>query len=319
MAKITIIGLGLIGGSLGKALRQAGGGFEVVGHDKDGETGARARKKGAIDRAEWNLPRAVEDASLVIVATPAAAIERVFNDVAPYVRPGCVVTDTASTKVDVLDWAKRILPEGVAFVGGDPMVGKAHSGIDEAEAGLFKGGTYCVVPAPNAPDEAVSLVVGLVSAVGARPLFIDPVEHDSYMAAISHLPYLAAAALVKVAANSPAWRDIAKVAAWGFRDTTQLASGDTATHRDICLTNRTPLTHWLDVYIEQLGELRAAVAAGDKESLEQVLGAAKQARDDWETGRDPETASPLSQTTGTSDQLRQMLIGGWGGRQDKRR
>mgnify|MGYP005845931873 CR=1 FL=1 len=319
MAKVTIIGLGLIGGSLGKALRQAGGGFEVVGHDRDAEVAGRAKRKGAVDRAEWNLPKAVEGASLVIIATPAAAVESVFNDIRPYLSPGCVVTDTASTKVDVLDWAKRILPAEVSFVGGNPMVGKERSGIDEADAALFRDGTYCVVPAPGARDEAVSLVVGMVNAVGAKPLFIDPVEHDSYVAAISHVPYLAAAALVKVAAGSAAWRDIAKVAAWGFRDTTKLASGDTIGYRDVCLTNRKAILHWLDAYLAELGALREAVASGDRQTLEDALGGAKKARDAWEQGRGPEEAPSVLQEMGTAGQFRQMLLGGWAGRPEKKR
>lgn len=319
MAKITIIGLGLIGGSLGKALRQAGGGFEVVGHDRDADTAGRAKRKGAVDRAEWNLPKAVEDAALVIIATPAAAVETVLNDIRPYIRPDCVVTDTASTKVDVLNWAKRILPTEVSFVGGNPMVGKERSGIDEADAALFNGGTYCVVPAPGARDEAVSLVVGLVNTIGASPLFIDPAEHDSYVAAISHLPYLAAAALVKAAAGSSAWRDIAKVAAWGFRDTTKLASGDVVGYRDVCLTNQTAILHWLDAYTQELGDLRQAVASGDKQLLENALNAAKQARDAWEQGRRPEEAPSAMQAQGTRDTLRQMLMGGWASRPEKKR
>ncbi|MHB1131698.1 MAG: prephenate dehydrogenase [Chloroflexota bacterium] len=318
MSKVTIIGLGLIGGSLGKALRQLGG-MEIVGHDRDGEVSATARRKGAVDRTEWNLPKAVEGASLVVVATPPAAMEAVFNDLAPYLAAGAVVTDTASTKVDVLDWAKRILPDTVSFIGGHPMVGREHGGIEGADGTLFQGGTYCLMPGANASDDAVSLVVGLVQAVGAKPLFVDPHEHDSYAAATTHLPYLAAAALVKAAAGSPAWRDLAKMAAWGFGDSTKLAAGDVTTHRDICLTNREAILHWLDVYLQELGGLRQAVAAGDKERLEQSLGSAKKARDEWEFGRAPEEEKGPSTSQRAGDSLRQLLMGGWGSRQEKKR
>ncbi len=318
MPKITIIGLGLIGGSLGMALKQAGGGYEIVGHDRSPEVGGKAKRRGAVDRAEWNLPQAVADAALVVIATPAGAVEQVLRDIAPHLHPDCVVTDTASTKAQIVAAAPRLLPAGVSFVGGHPMAGKETSGIEEAEAGLFQGSTYCVVPSPGARDEAVSLVVGLVGAVGAKPLFIDPVEHDSYVAAISHLPYLAAVSLVKVAAGSPAWRDIAKVAATGFRDTTRVASGDTTMHRDICLTNREALLHWLDAYLGEVARLRAVLADGDSGALEQALRQAKEARDDWQRGREGRPAR-AADGFGGGDQLRQLLVGGWGARKDEKR
>ena len=321
MPKITIIGLGLIGGSLGLALRQSGAGLEVVGHDRDPEVGGRAKKRGAVDRTEWNLPQAVADASLVVVATPPGAVATVFRNIAPYLQTGCVVTDTASTKAQVLAWARELLPEGVSFVGGHPMAGKERSGIDEAEAALFKGATYCVLPAANARDEAVSLVVGMVNAVGAQPLFIDPVEHDSFVAAVSHLPYLVAASLVNVAAASPAWRDMGKVAATGFRDTTRVASGDTEMHRDICLTNREAILRWLDAYVEELGRFRTLLASGDRDDLEAALGKAKTARDEWLRAREGSPAgAPSREGIGRNDQLRQLLIGNWGmGREEKKR
>ncbi len=318
MAKITIIGLGLIGGSIGLALKQAAGGYEIVGHDRNPEAGGKAKRRGAVDRAEWNLPQAVADAALVIIATPAGAVEQVLRDVAPHLRPDCVVTDTASTKAQIIAAAPRILPEGISFVGGHPMAGKETSGIEGAEAGLFQGCTYCIVPAPGARDEAVNLVVGLVSAVGAKPLFIDPVEHDSYVAAISHLPYLAAVSLVKVAAGSPAWRDIAKVAASGFRDTTRVASGDTTMHRDICLTNREALLRWLDAYLGEVAAFRALLAAGDGSALERALRQAKEARDEWQREREGRPARTVEGISG-GDQLRQLLVGGWGARKDEKR
>ncbi|MHB1006650.1 MAG: prephenate dehydrogenase [Chloroflexota bacterium] len=319
MAKITIIGLGLIGGSLGLALRQQGGGYEVVGHDRDPEASGRAKKRGAVDRAEWNLPKAVEGANLVVVATPPGDVAKVFQDIGPYLAEGAVVTDTASTKVQILDWANRILPTGVSFVGGHPMAGKERNGIDEAEATLFQGSTYCVVPANNATDQAISLVTGLVSAVGAQPLFIDPVEHDSFVAAISHLPYLAATALVKVAAGSPAWRDIAKVAATGFRDTTRVASASPVMYRDICLTNREAILRWLDAYMEEMARLRDLLITSDGAELESVLTQAKTARDEWQAGREGAPKRAALPGGNANDQLRQMLMGSWGGGRDPRK
>jgi prephenate dehydrogenase len=321
MAKIAIIGLGLIGGSIGMALRQAGGGFEVVGHDKNPEATGRAKKKGAIDKVEWGLPNAVDGANLVVISTPPGEVAKIFQDIAPHLRPGAVITDTTSTKVQVLQWADKLLPAGVSFVGGHPMAGKERGGVDEAEATLFQGATYCVLPSAKATDEAINLVVGLVSTVGAQPLFIDPVEHDSYVAAISHLPFLAATALVRVAASSPAWRDMSKVAAGGFRDTTRVASASTEMYRDICITNRESILHWLDAYIGELAQLRDMLITSDAQALSEALGKAKAARDDWQAQREGRpTGQPTTADFTGSDQLRQMLMGEWGkGRDPKKR
>lgn len=321
MAKIAIIGLGLIGGSIGMALRQAGGGFEVVGHDKNPESSGRAKKRGAIDRIEWSLPNTVADASLVVIATPPGEVPKVLEAVASDLRPGTTVTDTASTKVQIMQWAERLLPTGVSFVGGHPMAGKERGGIDEADATLFQGSTYCLVPSATAADAAIDLVAGLVSTVGAKPLFIDPVEHDSYVAAISHLPFLAASALVRVAANSPAWRDIAKVAAGGFRDTTRVASASTEMYRDICLTNRESILRWLDSYIGELANLRDILTTSDAEALTETLARAKSARDEWQAEREGRPSGQGSAIGTGGDQLRQMLIGEWGskGRDQRKR
>jgi prephenate dehydrogenase len=303
------------------ALRQAGGGFEVVGHDKNPDATGRAKKKGAIDKVEWGLPNAVTDANLVIISTPPGEVAKIFQNIAPHLRPGAVITDTASTKAQVLQWADKLLPEGVSFVGGHPMAGKERGGVDEADATLFQGATYCVLPSTKATDEAINLVVGLVSTVGATPLFIDPVEHDSYVAAISHLPFLAATALVRVAVSSPAWRDISKVAAGGFRDTTRVASASTEMYRDICITNRESILNWLDAYIGELAQLRDLLITSDAEALTEALGKAKAARDEWQARREgrPSEQSATANFNG-SDQLRQMLMGEWGkGRDPKKR
>ncbi|MHB1414664.1 MAG: prephenate dehydrogenase [Chloroflexota bacterium] len=314
MAKITIIGLGLIGGSLGMALRQVNKSYEVVGHDKNPEAGPKAKRRGAIDKAEWNLPKAVEGASLVVVATPAGTVESVFNDIAPYLSPGCTVTDTVSTKAHAMDLAARILPGSVNFVGGHPMAGKELSGVEEAEATLFQDCTYCIVPSPTASDDAVSLVVGMAHSVGAETMFIDAVEHDSYVAAVSHLPFLAATALVRTAGTSIGWRDIAKVAAGGFRDTTRMASGNTEMYRDICLTNREFILRWLDNYLGEVHHLRELLAKTDPAGMEEVFAEAKSIRDEWVlTHGNPRTPAPAEVPMEKGDQLRHMLLGRWGG------
>src|SRR5574341_1212043 len=160
--RITIIGTGLIGGSLGLALKASSlKGLELVGHDADREAATRAAKMGAIDRAEYNLPRAIEGAGMVIIAVPLLAVREVMQQIAPHLVEGAIVTDTSSTKAHVMQWAQESLPEHVSFVGGHPMAGKESAGIEHAEAALFRDCTYCICPAVDASDSAVKSVMGL--------------------------------------------------------------------------------------------------------------------------------------------------------------
>jgi len=276
---MAIIGLGLMGGSLGLALRGAKiPGLEVVGYDVEPEVRGKARRLGAVDREASSPAEAVRGAGLVVLATPIMALPQVMEDIAPHLAEGAVVTDTASTKAVVMEWARRLLPQGVSFVGGHPMAGKETQGIDHAQGDLFRERAYCICPAPEARPAAVALVVAMARAVGARPLFIDPQEHDAYVAAVSHVPLLASVALFRMARESPAWPDMAPLAASGFRDVTRLASGDPHMSHDICLTNREAILHWLDRLREELARLRELVAAGGTELFE-VFARAQLERD----------------------------------------
>src|SRR3989304_1558714 len=149
--RLTIIGTGLIGGSLGLALKTAGlEKAEIVGHDRERAAADRAQRLGAIDRAEHKLPRAGEGASLGIIATPLLAVREVMQEIAGHLEEGSVVTDTESRKVQVMQWAEELLPTGVSFVGGHPMAGKETQGIEQAEASLFERRAYCICPSLNA-------------------------------------------------------------------------------------------------------------------------------------------------------------------------
>jgi prephenate dehydrogenase len=315
--RVAIVGLGLIGGSLGMALRAAGG-WEVVGHNRHHEAAGKAQKKGAVDRAEWNLPRAVEDADVVVLAVAPRAMKQVMADVAPHLASGAIVTDVTSTKTDVLEWADQILPDTVHFVGGHPMAGREVAGIDAADGRLFRGATYCILPGTRCAPEAVARVEQIVRAVGATPYYLDAAEHDSYVAAISHLPFVAASALVSTVTASQSWRDIARLAAGGFRDTTRTASADAIMHRDICLTNREPIVRWLDAYLDEMARLRDLLAddtlpAEQREAeLEDFFVKAKVQRDKWLDTRGAETppeATTPSVVPSAREGFGQMLFG----------
>ena len=286
--RIAIIGLGLIGGSMGLALRRAEEGFEVVGFARRPEVASRALELGAVDRTEGSLISAVKGADVVLMATPAMAMKEILAEIGGSLREGSIVTDTASTKDKVMVWAEETLLPSVSFIGGHPMAGKETSGIEAADGDLFQGCTYCLIAGSGAAKEARDTVAGLVRQIGANPLFIDASEHDSLVAGISHLPLLISVALIAATTKSPSWPEMAGLAASGFRDLTRLASGDPRMSRDICLTNRDPILHWIDDYIEEMRALRCLVSeggvkgdGGESEKLEEAFIRAREEREGW--------------------------------------
>ncbi len=282
--RVVIIGLGLIGGSIGLRLKASGlPGLEIVGSDIDGSRERAAKKASAVDRSEHDLARAVRDARLVIVAVPIAALRDVFTAIAPHLAEGALVTDTASTKSEVMKWAAELLPESVSFIGGHPMAGKELTGIDHADAALFEGCAYCVVPTVDASPAAIQGVTGLAQALGAEPMFIEADEHDVYAAATSHLPLITATALFGLLRQSPSWDDLGQLASTGFRDMTRLASGDPSMSNAIWKTNREAIIHWLDRLAEELQRLRGMLSDAQDEELFKLFAEAKLQRDEFIT------------------------------------
>ncbi|MDP2949817.1 MAG: prephenate dehydrogenase/arogenate dehydrogenase family protein [Chloroflexota bacterium] len=309
MERITIIGLGLIGGSLGLALKAARlKDIEVVGYDKDTLASVDARRRGAVDKSEPILHRAVRDAGLVIIATPIMAIPAVMEEIAGELRENCVVTDTASTKTIVTDWARQLLPPTVSFVGGHPMAGKETAGIANAEATLFAAKPYCIVPAADASEGAVRAVAAIVQLIGARPFFIDAEEHDRYVAAVSHLPLILSTALFTLVRGSPAWPELSALASSGFRDVTRLASTDPALSHDICLTNRDSVLHWLDRLVEELSRYRELLQQEQEEPLFESFAKAQLERDNYLTAP-PSRPERYPEVPSGSDQLLSLLVG----------
>jgi prephenate dehydrogenase len=276
--RVSIIGLGLLGGSLGMALRKAG--CEVTGWDRDPQTLALARERGAIDHAAPSIDAAASAADFaVVVATPVLAMRSVFEAIAPHVLPGTVVTDLGSTKRQVTAWAKELLSPETPFVGGHPMAGLEVAGIAHARADLFEGAAFCITGEPEAPAWARERVRTLAIRAGARTLGISPEHHDHLVAAISHLPLLASAALVRVTTDEEHWEAMADLAASGYRDTTRVASGDPLMHRDICATNADQIRPLLLGMAEALREVAGLL--DDPAAMSAWLTQAKSARDAW--------------------------------------
>ena len=280
--RVAIIGLGLIGGSIGLALHKAKAAQQIVGYDLGKGISNQAHKSGAIDQPYTALADAVRGAELIILATPVGAMRSLLQDIAQSATPGAVVTDVASTKAQVISWAEEFLPSSVAFVGGHPMTGKELSGVESADADLFQGRIYCLTPTARTRPIAINKVSALIEALGARVRFLEPAEHDGQVAGISHLPFVASIALMNTVAEGPAWGDDAMLAAGGFRDMSRLAAGDPQMYRDICLTNSEALTRWLTEYIATLTTLRDRIADHDR-NLDETFARAQQLRLQWQS------------------------------------
>lgn len=329
MQRVTIIGLGLIGGSIGLGLRRWAAehpingkpALEITGFSSNLDKQSTAQKIGAVDRTAWDLPKAIADADLVIVCTPVLAMPEIFKDIAPHLKAGAVVTDAGSTKAQVMRWAQEFLPSNIHFVGGHPMAGSTAS-IEAASADLFVGATWCITPSVNAGEEAVKTVLGLVAALGAEPFFVDPHEHDAYVAGISHLPLVLSASLVNTVAKDPSWRDMKGLAAGGFRDTSRLAMGSPAMQRDILLTNREAVTRWLNSCIANLESVRDQLSSTSDDNaataawLTQYFSDAQDARAAWEVQRPrssemiPEAAAGAVSES-FSEHMGRMFFGGF--------
>ena len=310
MDKITIVGMGLIGSSLGLALKKAKVDAEIVGTDRDRQVTGRAKRIGACDSIENNPIKAVNGSKLIILATPIGAIQEMMKLFGPELEEGTIVTDTGSTKTEVLRWAEQYLPSTVSFVGGHPMAGKELSGPEAADADLFQDATYCIIPGKGADTEAVHTVSQMAETVGAKPYFIGSIEHDSYVAAVSHLPMVLSTVLVKLNSGSPFWPEISKLAANGFRDVSRLASGNPEMSRDICLTNQEGIVHWIDQFIIELIAFKGLVQEGGEKPLGRVFDDAWEARDRWLQNKitSPSSTPPIDIPTSV-ETMGGMLMG----------
>lgn len=287
MTTIAIVGTGLIGTSLALAIKSSNLQVEIVGTDYDSTARSGAQKSGAFKKVEARLSSAIRGADVVVFATPIMAMREMMESAAHDFQEGCVVTDVGSSKKAVMQWAEEVLPKHVSFVGGHPMAGKELSGPQHADGDMFRGKAYCIVPSLTAEKAAVSSVTTMAEAIGAKPFFIGVDEHDSFVAAASHLPFMMSIALMGTASKSANWDDIAQLASSGFGDLSRLASGDPVMHRDICLTNPEPIVAWMDSYIRELYDLRNLMAkegGPDPEAVEKVFTEAMEARARWQAG-----------------------------------
>ena len=232
--QITIVGTGLLGGSIGMALRDRGFAGRVVGVGRNAQTLERARQLGCVDEVCHDLGSALPGCGLVILATPLKAFAGLFQEIAQADHEGLIVTDVGSTKRQVCDDAIRVLPDPRRFVGSHPMAGGERHGPDHARGDLFEGKPCIVTPAQDAHELAVGRVEQLWRSLGMRLVQMTPQEHDRAVAAISHLPHVVAVLLVELAEK----RNTLQIASTGFGDTTRIAAGDPGLWADIFTLNR---------------------------------------------------------------------------------
>ena len=290
---LAVVGIGLIGGSFARALRAAGTVDRVVGFDRDSETRRAAVQLGVVDDAPESLSAAVAQADFILVATPVRAIESVLSGIAPHARRGAVITDTGSTKQDVVLVAAKALGSlQERFVPGHPIAGREESGVAASFASLFRGAKVVLSPQPGTAADALASVHSAWQSAGATVVEMDAATHDRVFAAVSHLPHLLAFALVSEIAGRADADRLFGFAAGGFRDFTRIASSSPEMWRDIALQNRGALLEEIDRYAARLAGYRDLVERGDAAGLEAIMAAARASRDEWlkryEAARSPQ-------------------------------
>lgn len=278
--KLVIIGVGLIGGSLARALKQVGACREIVGSGRDAAQLEKAVALGVIDRYELDPCAAVRDADVVVLAVPVGAVAEVLRKIGPALAPQTVITDVGSVKQCVIEDARAVFGEVPAnFVPGHPIAGTEQSGVEASFAELFQQRRVVLTPLAHTRTEAVQQVRALWEQAGAEVMEMDAARHDAVLAATSHLPHLLAYTLVDTLARMENHTDIFRFAAGGFRDFTRIAASDPVMWRDICLANRSALLSVLEDFGADLEQLRKAISAGDGDRIMAVFARAKQARD----------------------------------------
>jgi prephenate dehydrogenase len=279
IARLAVLGLGLLGGSVVKAARAAGLAREIVGIGRDRARLEPARRDGVVDHVTTDIAAGVRGADVVVLAATVDAIERQLETVAGAVGPDTLVTDVGSTKAAIVAAADRLArTRPFAFVGSHPMAGSEQSGYAVSRADLFRGATVIVTPTDRTPPALVKSTSAFWEALGAgRIVSLDPPTHDRAVAAISHLPHVVAFALVDAVARfEPA---AFEVAARGFKDTTRIAASDPEVWRTILFANRTAVVDSLAVFREALAALERLIADDDAAALDAAIARVKARRE----------------------------------------
>lgn len=253
--KITIIGVGLIGGSLGLALKEKKANFKIVGIDKQ-EIIEKAIARGAIDEGTVNLKEGIEEADIVIIATPVKTILNLLTQINPFLKKGCIVTDTGSTKQQIVRKANKVLSKDIFFIGGHPMAGSEEYGIDSANSHLFQDKTYILTPTKKGNLIAIEKISSLIKMIGGKRLILNSLEHDRIVGTVSHLPQIMAVSLVNMVSElvrKENNNNYFKAVGEGFKDITRIASSPYKIWEDICDTNQENILEMIREFRNYLG------------------------------------------------------------------
>lgn len=279
--KIAVVGVGLLGGSIGHALRAAGFNGRRVGIGRRASSLERALKFEAVDEVSTDIAAGVADVQMVILCTPIGQFERLIGQMSDSLQPGCYVTDVASTKSEVVRLAQKQLPKQVHFVGAHPMAGSEKTGVEYARADLFENALCIVTPSAKTPAADVKFVSQFWETLGCHSLMMSPQKHDRLLARVSHLPHAVATALVHLAMKQSA----IDLAGPGFADSTRIASGSPEMWVDIFQTNRKATMQAIDQLVAELTRFRDRLEREDLKAIEKWLAGGKDARDQWITER----------------------------------
>lgn len=282
--KLVIFGVGLIGGSFALALKEAQRVQVVVGFGRDPSNLKSALALGVIDEIGTDIPAALASADMVLLALPVGQIEPVLRKIGPWLADSTVVTDTGSTKTNIIASAFEHLTHKQQFVPAHPVAGAESSGANAARANLFQEKKIILTPTDETSPAARALVVGAWQACGGKISYLSAAEHDALFAAVSHLPHVLAFALVDYIAGHTDAAALFDFAAGGFRDFTRIAASNPEMWRDICLANKAPLLAELGAYQARLTDIQNALATGDGAALLKIFSNSRFARNKWLQG-----------------------------------
>ncbi len=280
--KITIIGVGLLGGSIGLAARKNRAAGEIAGFVRRKKTIADCEKFGATDFATTDLLAAVSDSDLIILCTPLAQMLSLTEQFLPALKTDAIVTDVGSVKADVVRGLESlIVKSGAHFIGSHPMAGAEKTGVAAARADLFQNATCVLTPTRKTNSAALKKLEKFWKSLGARVLKLPPEQHDLFASRTSHLPHVIAATLANHVLNPVNPKMQSQLCATGFRDMTRIASGSPEMWRDIALLNRKKLAKSLDAFISELKKFQHALKCADAKAISIFFETAKMRRDDW--------------------------------------
>lgn len=282
LGKITLVGVGLLGGSLGLAIRRLRLADQVCGFVRRANAVAECERLGVVDRATRSLAAAVTDADLVVLCSPIGQMRGLAQEMLPFLKADAVITDVGSVKGVVVEELEPLVESvGAHFVGSHPMAGSEKTGAAAARADLFQNAVCVVTPTTRTNRNALRLVNEFWTALGSRLLSLTPTQHDDMVSRSSHLPHVVAAELANYVLSPVHPREQALLCANGFRDTTRIAGGSPEMWRDIALANRQHLARVLGVFLEDLSEFRRALDESDAAAIEEFFAQARQRRDAW--------------------------------------